>query len=378
MVLTVNAGSSSLKFAAFEDDTTLARGQVENLGAKARLKLRIGDGPRETQDIGTVDHAGALQAALTHLAPVMAGRRVEGVGHRVVHGGPDHDAPAEMTCDVVAALPNLEPLHQPYNIAGIHAARAAFPDALQLGCFDTSFHRTHPWVHDTYGLPRRYYDQGIRRYGFHGLSYTYIAGHLAAHFPDLAAGRVIVAHLGNGASLCAIKAGQSVSSTMGFSALDGLAMGTRVGQIDPGVLLHLMRSEGMDAQALSDLLYRESGLRGLSGETHDMRALEASGSAQAEQAIAYYTARIRHEIGALAADLGGLDGLVFTGGIGENSERIRQEVCGQMGWLGVTLNPQANTAGVAEIGAGDTRVLVIPTKEEKVIARAVYAALGAG
>ncbi|MGB8621729.1 MAG: acetate/propionate family kinase [Paracoccaceae bacterium] len=380
-ILTINAGSSSIKFAIYEhgaEPRELGRGQVEKLGTAARLEVHAEGASAEREEIGAADHDKALKAILDHLGPILSGRRVAGVGHRIVHGGPDFAAPERLTPDVMnrlAGFEELAPLHQPYNLAAVRAAQIAFPGALQLGCFDTGFHHGHPWVNDTFALPRRHYAQGVRRYGFHGLSYDFIAGELARLFPDLAQGRVIVGHLGNGASMCALKGGRSLSSTMGFSALDGLPMGTRSGQIDPGVLLYLMQSEGMNAEALTQLLYRESGLKGLSGISHDMRTLLASDATEAAEAVDYYVARIRHAIGGLTADLGGLDALVFTGGIGENSDVIRARVCAGLGWLGASLDDAANRAGAAEVGNGAVRVLVIPTDEERVIARAVAAAL---
>ncbi len=381
-ILTINAGSSSIKFSAHVAGRApheLGRGQVERLGPAASLTVHAEGASAERAEIGPADHAQALRAILEHLGPLLHGRRVAGVGHRVVHGGPDHAAPVRLDDAAIVELARLEPLaplHQPYNLSGVRAARAAFPDALQLACFDTAFHRGHAWEHDTFALPSSYHARGIRRYGFHGLSYQFIAGDLARRFPDLAAGRVIVAHLGNGASMCALRGGRSLSSTMGFTALDGLAMGTRSGQIDPGVLLYLMQNDGMDADALSRLLYRESGLKGLSGISHDMRRLLASDAPEAAQAISYYVTRIRHEIGALTADLGGLDGLVFTAGVGQNSDVIRAMACDGMGWLGLSLDARANAAGATEIGAGRVRVLVLPTDEEAVIAQAVSDALG--
>ncbi len=371
-ILTLNAGSSSIKFGVYgagDEPVEIVQGQVENLGPNAELEIEGG----AAKLIGQADHARAVVAILEAIAPYLDGRSVAGVGHRIVHGGADFAAPEVLTQPVLDKLDRLiplAPLHQPHNLAAVRAAQAAFPDAVQVGCFDTAFHRGHSFVNDAYGLPRRYYDEGVRRYGFHGLSYDYIAGVLRRDWPDLARGRVIVAHLGNGASLCAMQDGKSVSSTMGFSALDGVAMGTRPGQLDPGVLLYLM-DQGMDATALTHLLYKESGLKGLSGESNDMRALLASGSAAAKQALDYYVHRIRHEIGALAADLGGLDGLVFTGGVGENAAPIRARVLDGLAFLGLALDSAANTAGAAEISTGTTRALVIATDEERIIARAV-------
>ena len=375
--LTLNAGSSSVKFAVYAagaDPVEIARGQIENLGDTARLKMS-GDGIDPCrEDIGKADHNTAMVAILDHLGPVLNGRAVTGVGHRIVHGGDHYAAPQvldEDTLRTLATFSPLAPLHQPFNLAGVRAAIEAFPNAVQVGCFDTAFHRGHERRFDEFGLPRAFFDAGVRRYGFHGLSYTNIADQLRRDFPKLVAGRVIVAHLGNGASMCAMVGGQSVSTTMGFSALDGLVMGTRPGALDAGVMLYLMTDRGMDARALSNMLYRDCGLLGLSGISHDMRTLLDSDDPAAAQAIDTYVTRIRHEIGGMAADMGGLDALVFTGGIGENASPIRQKVCDGMGWLGVHLNHAANAKGQADIGAGRVRVLAMKTDEERVIARAV-------
>jgi acetate kinase len=387
-VLTLNAGSSSLKlglFTAEAEPDCLAEGHAERIGRDARIRLADGDGrelaARELGEAGAT-HADALDAALAMLEEHLPEARVEAVGHRVVHGGQDFDRPVRLDDRVLEALEALEPfapLHQPHNLAGVRAARAAFPQAIQVACFDTAFHRHHPFVNDVFGLPRAFYERGVRRYGFHGLSYDYIAGELARAHPELHAGRVAVAHLGNGASICGIVQGRSVASTMGFTALDGLPMGTRVGQLDPGVVLHLIEQEGMSAAEISEMLYKRSGLLGLSGISNDMRTLEASEDPRAAEAIAYFTFRIRREIGAMAAAMEGLDGIVFTGGIGENSARVRREVCAPLEWLGVTLDEAANEAGARRIDAGGrVGVLAIPTDEERVIARAAAAALGAG
>ncbi len=374
-ILTLNAGSSSLKFSVYAAEAPpalLMVGQVENLGPSARLK--IGD---EVREIGAADHTVAIRAILETAGAVLTGRTVAAVGHRIVHGGEDYTGPVPLTAEVrekLAALSPLAPLHQPHNLAAVEAALSAFPDAPQIGCFDTAFHRGHDWVADTFALPRRFYEEGVRRYGFHGLSYDYITGVLRREEPEIAAGRVVIAHLGNGASMCAVKAGRSVASTMGFSALDGLAMGTRCGQLDPGVLLYLME-QGMSAAEITTLLYKESGLKGLSGISHDMRTLEASDAPEAAQAIDYYTFRIRRELGALTAALGGLDALVFCGGIGENSANVRARVCEGMEWLGITLDPAANAANARRISSGPVAVMAIPTDEERVIAEAAVAHL---
>lgn len=381
-ILTLNAGSSSIKFAVYraaDAPDLIASGQVENIAPSQQSRLIIKQGDtKSTTDIEANDHAGALAELLSHGGALFAGTKVIGVGHRVVHGGVQFDAPTRLTSETISQLRTLEPLaplHQPHNLNAVEAAIAAFPDALQVACFDTAFHRTHPFVNDTFALPRAWFDEGVRRYGFHGLSYDYITSEITRTEPELAKGRVVIAHLGNGASMCAVKAGKSVGSTMGFTALDGLPMGTRCGQIDPGVLLYMMQHKGMTADAISDLLYKDSGLKGLSGVSHDMRTLEASDDPRATEAIDYFVFRIKREVGSMAAALGGLDALVFCGGIGENSHLVRSRVCQDMQWLGVTVDEAANAGHSRDIGAGSVRVMVIPTDEEIVMARAVCAML---
>ena len=296
-----------------------------------------------------------------------------GVGHRIVHGGPDLGEPARLGPETLAMLEKLvplAPLHQPHNLAAVRAAQVAFPGAVQIGCFDTAFHRGKPFVNDAYGLPLRFYKEGIRRYGFHGLSYDYIAGELRRTHPEIAKGRVVVAHLGNGASLCGLLNGKSIATTRGFSALDGLVMGTRPGQLDPGVMLYLM-DQGMSSAELTRLLYHDSGLKGLSGIGNDMRELLASQSPDASQALEYYVARLRREIGSMAAALGGIDGLVFSGGVGENAAEIRARVVEGLGFLGLSLDQTANQQRETRIGDEKVDILVIPTNEELVIARSV-------
>ena len=334
-VLTLNAGSSSLKVALYPatGERPLATGIVDRIGPDGVLRLKDAAGGDIARPGDLSSHAGALQSVLDSLRAAFPGLSLAAIGHRVVHGGARHAAPVRIDAAILAeleALAPFAPLHQPHNLAGIHAAMAAFPGVPQVACFDTAFHRNHPWVNDTFALPREMYERGVRRYGFHGLSYDYIAGELARIAPGLAAGRVVVAHLGNGASACAIQNGRSVASTMGFSALDGLPMGTRCGQLDPGVMLWLM-DQGMSAPEISDLLYKRSGLLGLSGISNDMRALEASDAPEAAQAIDYFVFRLQREIGGLAASMGGIDALVFSGGIGENSALIRARVCERMG-----------------------------------------------
>jgi acetate kinase len=380
-ILTLNAGSSSLKFALFtrNDLAVQAIGQIEGLGTDPHLKIKDGAGATVHQDAlegadVVADHGAALRTILAALSRLHPAAHVAAVGHRVVHGGLKHAAPLVLTPGVMAELAHLKPLaplHQPHNLSGVEAAREAFPDAPQIACFDTAFHRAHPFVNDAFALPRALYDEGVRRYGFHGLSYEYVTGRLAEIAPFHAEGRVVVCHLGSGASMCAIRAGHSVASTMGFSALDGLPMGTRPGQLDPGVLLYLMDEKGMDAKAISDLLYKHSGLKGLSGVSNDMRDLLASDDPRAKQAVDYFVFRVRREIGGMAAVLEGLDAIVFTGGIGENAAPIREYVLEAMEWIGVELDLDRNRAGAPIISSDRSRVrvFVIPTNEELMIAR---------
>ncbi|MCV0425586.1 MAG: acetate/propionate family kinase [Roseibium sp.] len=375
VILVLNSGSSSIKFTLFCGEVPQLEGQISGLGAEPRLTLKSKFAESRIDRVLTAQegtHSGALAALLPILESELGGRKIDAVGHRVVHGGVEHAAPLLLTVEVIADLKSLEPLaplHQPHNLAGIHAACAAFPDAVQIACFDTAFHRNHPWVNDTFALPRSLYDEGVRRYGFHGLSYEYICRYLKQTAPDVFAGKVIVAHLGNGASMCAIRNGQSIGSTMGFTALDGLPMGTRCGQLDPGVVLYLLATKGMTPTDVSDLLYKESGLKGLSGISQDMRALTESPDPRAAEAIDYFVFRIRRELGAMAAVLGGLDTVVFTGGIGENSALIRRMVCADQNWLGLSIDVAKNATGEEDISGPDSRikVLVIPTNEEETI-----------
>lgn len=376
-ILTLNVGSSSLKAAVYDNAAVLlARAEVAALGAAAIMTITA-DGKRQRYEIGSADHVHAFDALCKSLGPWMGQGGPIAVGHRIVHGGAEIDGPRVLTPACLAMLDGLvalAPLHQPHNPALVRAASQAFPQAVQIGAFDTAFHRGHDWVHDTYALPQRYFDQGIRRYGFHGLSYAYIASRVAVDDPALADGRLIVAHLGSGASLCAIKGGRSVASSMGFSALDGLPMGTRVGQIDPGVLLYLM-GQGMDRTALTRLLYTESGLKGLSGVSHDMQVLLAERSPAADAAVAYFCARLAQEIGGLAAVLGGVDALIFTGGIGQNAAPIRALALEKLAFLGLVVDEGANAAHASRIDNGKVAILVMATDEEQMIAQAVQQAL---
>ena len=383
-VLTLNAGSSSLKIALFPpgDEAAIATGSAERIGGDCALTIKDASGALIAERGGDAFHGATHETVLRQFLLLLqqAGlvQNLAAIGHRVVHGGTDFIAPIlvdDAILNQLAALEPLAPLHQPHNLAGIRAARVAFPEALQIACFDTAFHRNHPFVNDCFALPLSLYDEGIRRYGFHGLSYDYVTQTLAALRPERHAGRVIICHLGNGASACAIRDGQSIASTMGFSALDGLPMGTRCGQLDPGVILYLLQQKKINAAAISDLLYKQSGLLGLSGLSNDMRVLEASDDPAAKAAIDYFVFRIRREIGALAASMGGLDALIFCGGIGENSRLVRTRVCEDMAWIGIAIDPQRNAANETILSAplSPVEVMMIPTQEDVVIARAAFA-----
>lgn len=382
-ILVLNAGSSSLKFALYDtaahgSPKEFCRGEVSGITSEARLTIKgSGEaGAQRTVSTSAPDHECALQTVVEHLKASFPDLKIAAVGHRIVHGGPDFDKPVILSSDIIRrleALIPLAPLHQPHNLAAIRAVESAFGVIPQIACFDTAFHRHHPWVNDTFALPRSFYEEGIRRYGFHGLSYEFVSTRLAETNPALSEGRVVIAHLGNGASMCALRAGRSIASTMGFTALDGLPMGTRCGQLDPGVVLYLLEEKGMSARDIADLLYTKSGLRGLSGVSHDMRALEASMEPEAQEAIDYFVFRIRRELGAMAAALGGLDALIFTGGIGENSPHIRAKVTDDMSWLGLGIDPRRNASDDQDITSSGAAcgTLVLPTNEEIVIARAV-------
>ncbi len=386
-LLVLNAGSSSLKFAAYTLESAIPReriaGQVEGIGARALFSAHDATGtPLATETLPEpATHAAAVAAVIGLLERSLDSARVIAVGHRVVHGGPRHAAPAQIDTELLADLQSLiplAPLHQPHNLAGIDAAMAHFPDVPHIACFDTAFHRTQPWEAETFALPPQFYEQGIRRYGFHGLSYEFIARTLAAQHPDLAAGRVIAAHLGNGASLCALQAGRSLATTMGFTALDGVPMGTRTGSIDPGVILHLLGPMGMSLAEVTRLLYSGSGLKGMSGISQDVREIEAACTEQARRALSHFAWRVRREIGALAACLGGLDALVFTAGIGEHSAPLRAAICENLGFLGITLDPARNAANAPTISAdGSTPVFVRHTDEERMMALHVLEVLAA-
>lgn len=382
-LLVLNAGSSSIKFQLFEVRQggrlgLVLKGQVEGIGAKPRLEAEDGDRRRlidESYAPGEVpDVASALERLYGWLQGRLEGVLPLAVGHRVVHGGPDYSGPVRVDAAVLRDLErlvDLAPLHQPNNLAPIRAILAHYPDLPQVACFDTAFHRGHPEPADRFAIPEALYEEGVRRYGFHGLSYEYIARRLKELDPELARGRIVVAHLGSGASMCAIQAGRSVDSTMGFTALDGLPMGTRTGQLDPGVVLYLLQSKGWDAERIERFLYHESGLKGLSGISNDVRELLASPEPAARRALDHFVYRIAREAGALAAAMGGIDGFVFTAGIGENSTAIRAAVVVRLGWLGVALDAAANERHGPLISTPDSRLrtYVVPTDEELMIAR---------
>lgn len=375
----INAGSSSLKFAIYEgvSEAVLFRGQVESIGSAPRLTVADAGGRPvvdQSPPPGGFDHPAATRLVVDTARELLQGEQVSAVGHRVVHGGVAYARPVRVTPQVIEALERLSPLaplHQPHNLAPIRTIAEAVPHLPQVACFDTAFHRSQPALAQAFALPREYTDAGVRRYGFHGLSYEYVAGRLKEVEPDLAAGRMIVCHLGNGASLCALKGGRSVASTMGFTAVDGLMMGTRCGAVDPGVLIYLMDAHGLDARGLEDLVYKRSGLLGVSGISSDMRKLRTSADPAAKEAIDLFVYRVIREIGSMAAALGGVDGLVFTAGIGEHDPEIRAAVAEGCRWLGVELDPARNAVGEGRVSADGSPVpvLVVPTDEERMIAR---------
>ena len=389
-ILVVNAGSSSVKFQGFATDgkgalERLIKGQMDGIGTRPKLRAEAADkrvlieqayAPEQVRDVpAALEEAGAWLRKTQNLELIA-------VGHRVVHGGPRYDRPVLVDRTVLAELEryvSLAPLHQPNNLAPIRSILARSPDLPQVACFDTAFHRGHSALADRYAIPERLYEEGVRRYGFHGLSYEYIASRLPHVSPKIAAGRVIVAHLGSGASMCALSGGRSIESTMGFTALDGLPMGTRPGQIDPGVVLYLIEEKRMTAAQVQDLLYRECGLKGLSGISNDVRELAASPDPRARFALDYFVYRIGLQAGLLAAALGGLDAFIFTAGIGENSPSVRASIAEKLAWLGGVLDPQANAAGDTSIAARDSRIglYVLPTDEELMIARHTSALLAA-
>lgn len=379
-LLVLNAGSSSIKFCVYRllaDGLEAGlRGQIEGIGTAHPRATIIEDGERRERALDDTE-GGTPEAATALLARAVAQRRgsvdLVAVGHRIVHGGTRHSAPVRLDESVLTYLESLNPLaplHQPHNLAVVRALTRELPQVPQVGCFDTAFHQGHDIVAELFALPYSFYEDGVRRYGFHGLSYEYIASALPTAAPR-AGSRVIAAHLGNGASLCALDNGRSVDSTMGFSALDGLPMGTRCGQLDPGVILFLLRERGMDAAALEKLFYKQSGLLGISGISADMRDLLASDEPRAQLAIDYFVFHIAREIAGLTATLGGLDALVFTAGIGEHAPEIRARICRRLQWLGIEMDEDANAAGRSCISASRSAVSawVVPTNEELMIAR---------
>jgi acetate kinase len=388
-ILVLNAGSSSISFHLFAvDGATLSRqvkGQMEGIGTRPHLAVVDAEGVRLTDRTFTpaqvADIADAIVVLRDWLGGHLAGRLPMAVGHRVVHGGTKFDRPILIDDAVVAeleALVPLAPLHQPRNLAPIKAVRERLPDMPQVACFDTAFHRGHGELADRFALPESLHAEGIRSYGFHGLSYEYIAMVLPELAPEVADGRVVVAHLGSGASLCGLDARRSVESTMGFTALDGLPMGTRPGRLDPGVVLYLLTEKGMSGAQVQHLLYHECGLKGLSGISNDVRDLLASEDPRARMALDFFAHRAAQEVAGLATTLGGFDALIFTAGIGENSPQVRKDICARLAWLGVSLNDEANAANAPRISRDDSRpiVYVIPTDEERMLAEHTLALVG--
>ena len=388
-ILVVNAGSSSIKFQLFSLNARdrlnrLLKGQIEGIGAHPKLIVNGADG-QPIEEAWSAQEVASVPQALDKLVAFLRarlGKLPTAIGHRVVHGGPDYSEPVvidDTVLDRLETFSPLAPLHQPNNLAPIRAVRARQPQLLQVACFDTAFHRGHPEVADRYALPEQLYAAGVRRYGFHGLSYEYIANRLPEIAPNIARDRVVVAHLGSGASMCAISAGKSVESTLGFTALDGLPMGTRPGQLDPGIVLYLMQEKGMSAKDIEHFLYNECGLKGMSGISNDVRDLLASKDPRAKLTLDYFTYRISLYAGMLAAAMGGIDGFVFTAGIGENAPAIREAVAGRLAWLGLDFDRESNASGKMLISRTSSRVAcyVIPTDEELMIARHTLAVLRA-
>jgi acetate kinase len=389
-ILVVNAGSSSIKFQLFsigpgDQLQRRLKGQIEAIGVNPHLVAKGADGASLIDKTWPAGEVGDVPVALGKLVEFLRteiGTLPIAVGHRVVHGGPEYSAPILIETSVVErleAFAPLAPLHQPNNLGPIRTLLQRQPQLPQVACFDTAFHRGHPEIADRYALPEQFYQDGVRRYGFHGLSYEYIASQLPKVAPDIAQGRVVVAHLGSGASMCALHAGKSVESTMGFTALDGLPMGTRPGQLDAGIVLYLLTENGMSAKEIERLFYYDSGLKGLSGISNDVRDLLASSDPRAKFALDYFVYRISLFTGMLAAAMGGIDGFVFTAGVGENSAIIREAVAKRLAWLGLELDPAANAKGEDRISAPGSRIAcyVIPTDEELMIARHTLAVLRA-
>jgi acetate kinase len=381
----INAGSSSVKFSFYEGDRRILTGQVEGIGAHPSAMAEGPDGEKlAPPDLGTKPPtvpSEVIPAILPWAREKLGHRRLAALGHRVVHGGLHHSRPARVTAELLAeleALVPLAPLHEPHNLAPIKMAMSLNSELPQVACFDTAFHRTAPEIEQAFALPYSLYEEGIRRYGFHGLSYEYVASVLPERAPEIANGRIIVAHLGNGCSACALQNRVSIATTMGFTALDGLPMGTRCGGLDAGVVLHLIQQKGMSAQQLVDLLYRRSGMLGLSGISSDFRELLASDDPRARFAIEVFCYRVAGHIGSLAAALGGLDGIVFTAGVGENAARVRSMICRACAWFGLELDEGANREHQQRISRANSRVAayVIKTDENLMIARHARALVG--
>jgi len=385
-IVVVNAGSSSVKFGIYDtagEEPLLLRGQVEQIGVSPMLSASDEAGTELASQSFPAEgfgHGEAMEAITALAREQLPGSTVKGIGHRVVHGGSKFTAPVVVTSEILALLDKLTPLaplHQPHNLAPIKAMSAKAPQLSQVACFDTAFHQTQQTLAYSFALPREISESGVRRYGFHGLSYEFVSGRLRVVAPEHADKKIVIAHLGNGASLCAIENGKSVATTMGFTAVEGLMMGTRCGSIDPGVILYLMDEKGMDARAVESLIYKKSGLLGVSGITSDMRTLRQSTEPHAREAIDLFIYRIVREIGSLSAALGGLDGIVFTGGIGQRDAKTRGEVIAGCAWLGAVIDGAANNAAETRIEASSSRIpiWVLPTDEERVIARSTASLL---
>lgn len=389
--LVLNAGSSSLKFSAFRQHSssdeleTLLSGQISGIGSVARFEAKGAD--RRTlanhiwDDQDSQCRDTLLNYVLRWIRTTLVDDEIVAVGHRVVHGGRALGKPMRVSpklLDELDSLIPLAPLHQPHNLAPMRILAKNFPDMEQVACFDTAFHSTQPWIARTFALPQALTDEGVCSYGFHGLSYEYVTSHLLEARPDFADKHIVICHLGNGSSLCAVKGGKSMDTSMGFSALDGVPMGTRTGYIDPGVILYLMREKQMGLEELEDLLYKQSGLLGVSGISNDMKVLQESSDPNAEKAVDLFCFRVAKEVAALATSMGGLDALVFTAGIGENSPEIRAMIAERLEWLGVRIDADANARKAYLISATDTRVpvFVVPTNEEMMIAKHTINVLG--
>ena len=382
-ILVVNAGSSSIKFSLYLSQEGVkpqlnSKGVVEGISVAPHFVVKAPTGQvieeRRWPADSEIDHQALFKHMIDWIEDHLGEVELKAAGHRVVHGGANYSQPMPVTdhlLDELEALVPLAPLHQPHNLAPIRALRRVHPELTQVACFDTAFHRSNPWQAQAFAVPRKLAAEGVKRYGFHGLSYEYIARTLKSYAPATARAKVVVAHLGNGASMCAIDQGRSVASTMGFTALDGLPMGTRTGALDAGVVLYLMQQKGMSAAEIETLLYKQSGLLGVSGVSSDMRVLLDSLEPRAAEAVELFVYRIARELGSLAAALGGIDALVFTGGIGENAPRIRERVCALSQWLGIRLDDEANQQGAPLVSTLDSTVSVwvIPTDEEMMIAK---------